>query len=435
MFSGRERGNIAPASKPWLVRTEPDTPKDGALVAGAMGELVAGAAGALAQQLECLAQLHGPNAFIDDERGGDGGLDRRAGLAGDDGERRVSFADGGPDEVVMVLAVFGVDDRELRGLTQDTFGGLAEGRVEFADEQTKVYERRHRLGSRRRPQVHNERRQPGPRGQGRIKGEVGLHNKVKVNEGLLRVCRGNVAASFRVWMRLNLRRQRNRVDDRSAMNHRASNVPIFESDERSTNEQASSELAFLVTGGSLLGELAGALLRKLYPQARVALDGPPIAGGVRIALRGSGRWLFLAGTDRPNGSLARAIAEGASAVVSIDANRETFQEAVEALVRGTEQRVPIEIVRQLAMASDATPLNPKLTLRELEIMGLVLDGYSNREIAAALTISTNTVRTHVHSLAVKLEAPGRAKLMAKARLLGLERSDGNDPRPFESRSA
>jgi DNA-binding NarL/FixJ family response regulator len=53
------------------------------------------------------------------------------------------------------------------------------------------------------------------------------------------------------------------------------------------------------------------------------------------------------------------------------------------------------------------------------VLALVAQGLSNAEIAATLVISTNTVRTHLHSLALKLEATSRARVVANARALGI----------------
>jgi DNA-binding NarL/FixJ family response regulator len=55
-----------------------------------------------------------------------------------------------------------------------------------------------------------------------------------------------------------------------------------------------------------------------------------------------------------------------------------------------------------------------LTQRELEILVLVARGLSNAEIAAALTISIKTVKTHIGNLLAKLAARDRAQLVIAA---------------------
>jgi DNA-binding NarL/FixJ family response regulator len=55
-----------------------------------------------------------------------------------------------------------------------------------------------------------------------------------------------------------------------------------------------------------------------------------------------------------------------------------------------------------------------LTTRELEVMRLVAAGKSNREVAAALAISENTVARHVQNILTKLRVPSRTAAAAFA---------------------
>lgn len=52
----------------------------------------------------------------------------------------------------------------------------------------------------------------------------------------------------------------------------------------------------------------------------------------------------------------------------------------------------------------------RLSERELEVLKLIVEGYSNPEIAAKLYVSPNTVKTHVRSLMNKLGADHRIQL-------------------------
>jgi PAS domain S-box-containing protein len=52
--------------------------------------------------------------------------------------------------------------------------------------------------------------------------------------------------------------------------------------------------------------------------------------------------------------------------------------------------------------------------RELEILQLIADGFSNRDIAEALAVSLETVKTHVRRVLGKLHASGRAHAVAIA---------------------
>ncbi len=55
-----------------------------------------------------------------------------------------------------------------------------------------------------------------------------------------------------------------------------------------------------------------------------------------------------------------------------------------------------------------------LTKRELEVLKLVINGYSNQEIAKILNISPHTVKAHVSSLLDKFEVSVRVSLAVKA---------------------
>src|SRR6266487_971648 len=60
-----------------------------------------------------------------------------------------------------------------------------------------------------------------------------------------------------------------------------------------------------------------------------------------------------------------------------------------------------------------------LTARERDVLKLVLEGASNREIARQLVLSVNTVKKHVLNIYGKLNAHNRAQAIAKARMLSL----------------
>ena len=65
------------------------------------------------------------------------------------------------------------------------------------------------------------------------------------------------------------------------------------------------------------------------------------------------------------------------------------------------------------------PLVESLTARESEVLKLLLDGASNREIARELVLSLNTVKKHVLNIHRKLKVRSRVQLIAKARTLHL----------------
>jgi DNA-binding CsgD family transcriptional regulator len=60
-----------------------------------------------------------------------------------------------------------------------------------------------------------------------------------------------------------------------------------------------------------------------------------------------------------------------------------------------------------------------LTPRELEVLGLVVDGYSNQEIARTLVVAPRTVAAHIEHLLVKLDASTRTLAAVRAEREGL----------------
>ncbi|MEO8394718.1 MAG: LuxR C-terminal-related transcriptional regulator, partial [Chloroflexota bacterium] len=60
-----------------------------------------------------------------------------------------------------------------------------------------------------------------------------------------------------------------------------------------------------------------------------------------------------------------------------------------------------------------------LTERELEILSLIADGFSNSEIAEQIIFSTGTVKWYVHQILGKLDVTNRTQAVARARTLGL----------------
>jgi DNA-binding CsgD family transcriptional regulator len=61
----------------------------------------------------------------------------------------------------------------------------------------------------------------------------------------------------------------------------------------------------------------------------------------------------------------------------------------------------------------------KLTPRELEVLALLAEGASNKEIARRLGISVHTAKFHVGSVLDKLDATGRTDAVAHAARLGV----------------
>ena len=60
-----------------------------------------------------------------------------------------------------------------------------------------------------------------------------------------------------------------------------------------------------------------------------------------------------------------------------------------------------------------------LTAREVEVLALVAEGYSNRQIAGRLSISEHTVKFHINAIMGKLGAQSRTEAVVRATRLGV----------------
>ncbi len=84
----------------------------------------------------------------------------------------------------------------------------------------------------------------------------------------------------------------------------------------------------------------------------------------------------------------------------------------------------------VATTSDRSP-----SAREREVLALLCEGTTNKEIASILVVSENTVRAHVRSLMQKLDAQNRTQLAIYAMHNGMEREKEAYPRLAASAAA
>ncbi|HEY7501198.1 MAG TPA: response regulator transcription factor [Vicinamibacterales bacterium] len=113
---------------------------------------------------------------------------------------------------------------------------------------------------------------------------------------------------------------------------------------------------------------------------------------------------------------------GASGYLRKDADPETLLAAVRAVARGKTYIDP-SIARQLV---DATSVADTLTPRESEVLRHLALGRSNKEIATALSLGEETVKTHVGNVLSKLQVENRAQAAVQALKRGLVALDDLD---------
>jgi DNA-binding NarL/FixJ family response regulator len=86
-------------------------------------------------------------------------------------------------------------------------------------------------------------------------------------------------------------------------------------------------------------------------------------------------------------------------------------------------RMLLDHQRDLQRAAGAVELE-RLTPRERQILPLLAQGHTNRQIAARLQLATGTVKSYVERLLQKLSASSRAEAAARAATWGLLAADG-----------
>lgn len=78
-----------------------------------------------------------------------------------------------------------------------------------------------------------------------------------------------------------------------------------------------------------------------------------------------------------------------------------------------------ELMPAHAAGADESVLVELLSEREMEVLKLLADGCTNREIGQRLYISLSTIKGHIANISGKLLARNRTKAVARARQLGL----------------
>ena len=105
---------------------------------------------------------------------------------------------------------------------------------------------------------------------------------------------------------------------------------------------------------------------------------------------------------------------GASGYVRKDADPEILLAAIRSVARGKTFIDP-SVGRQIVRAADPDDLTP----REREVLRQLALGRSNKDIAAALSIADQTVKTHVGNVLAKLQVENRAQATVQALKRGL----------------
>lgn len=127
----------------------------------------------------------------------------------------------------------------------------------------------------------------------------------------------------------------------------------------------------------------------------------------------------------------RAMRAGARGFLLKDVTLEQLVDAIRELASGGTLWQPavtdrvLRAVRERPGVVDGFARPDPLTDREMDVLRLVVAGYSNREIASAMHLAPGTVKNHVSAVLLKLGVRDRTRAAMRALDLGL--LDGDDP--------
>jgi two-component system NarL family response regulator len=123
--------------------------------------------------------------------------------------------------------------------------------------------------------------------------------------------------------------------------------------------------------------------------------------------------------SRGDEDIYRALQAGAATYLLKDTAFEDLTRIIREVHAGRTPEASAEVKAQLAGRAE----RPALTSRELQVLELIRTGLRNREIAASLNISEETVQSHVKSILSKLEVRDRTGAIDIALRRGIIHTD------------
>jgi two-component system, NarL family, response regulator LiaR len=140
------------------------------------------------------------------------------------------------------------------------------------------------------------------------------------------------------------------------------------------------------------------------------MDGITAIGHIR-AVQPSARILVLT-SFATDDQVFPAIRAGALGYLLKDSGPAELVQAIQQVYRGESSLHPTvarKVLQMLAQPAPQPPTTDPLTGREVDVLRLIAQGRSNNEIAATLSVSEGTVRTHVSSILSKLHLASRTQ--------------------------
>jgi DNA-binding NarL/FixJ family response regulator len=158
------------------------------------------------------------------------------------------------------------------------------------------------------------------------------------------------------------------------------------------------------------GEEAVMMARRERPDITLLDVQMPVLDGIealrRIRSDDPEARVIVLTTYRNEDYIFPSLRAGARGYLLKDSSREELAGAIRAVAAG-ESLLDPEMM-------DAARDHGALTTREFEVLRLMADGHNNAQIATALFVSENTVKTHVSNIFTKLDCRDRAAAVLQA---------------------
>jgi DNA-binding NarL/FixJ family response regulator len=182
--------------------------------------------------------------------------------------------------------------------------------------------------------------------------------------------------------------------------------------------------ATTLVGSGPLSE-AASLAGQLQPDVVVVDAGPGDPADLEpirdLALAQPGLPIVVLALDTAD--QAAALHLGAAALLTSGIDAESLRAAILAAARGLVTIARPDLAALLPQEADAragaSAMIEAPTRRELEVLQLLAQGLTNRQMAERLGVSEHTVKFHVTALLGKFDARTRAEAVARAIRLGL----------------